>query len=305
MPEYKAVPGGHAISKKIADLLEDINSQLYNGMNRAETIREINDILHGRSDTSVDMLLSMLNEQGGSEYAERIGELRGQIEAFFLQKVLRSWPYTRIGNQEYQYKTWDFLTDRPLKVIDQRIFDHAVENGFPPDFFKESYFDQVTIYCMPDGADCSFSNFRDCAFSVCGMRGAVFDNASIYDTDFHSSLLHMVNFTSASIANSHFWDCSLASVSFQDARLKSCLTVDCSMDQIDFQGATLDGSSYGRIKAKRIMNLPSVTITQGGATAAEVQRLRISTFRELGVSMFPVKQRSPSDRRRKPSAPER
>lgn len=138
MPEYKAVPGGHAISKKIADLLEDINSQLYNGMNRAETIREINDILHGRSDTSVDMLLSMLNEQGGSECAERIGELRGQIEAFFLQKVLRSWPYTRIGNQEYQYKTWDFLTDRPLKVIDQRIFDHAVENGFPPDFFKET-----------------------------------------------------------------------------------------------------------------------------------------------------------------------
>ena len=54
----------------------------------------------------------------------------------------------------------------------------------------------------------------------------------LYDTDFQSSLLQMVNFTGTSIAHSHFGDCDMASVSFQDARLKSCRTLDLSLIHI-------------------------------------------------------------------------
>lgn len=293
------------ISRQIADLFEAFGAPFYSCMDRAKIIREINDTLQERSDMSVNMLLSAVRETCGPEYAIKSDIVDEKIKAFQRQKVLRSKPYTRNGSQEYQYKVWDFDPKHPLKIVDQGLFDHAAEYGFPPDFFKASFFDHVSIYCMPDGADCSGSHFQDCTFAVCGIRGAVFDNAVIYDTQFHSSLLHMVNFSEASIANTHFRDCDLMSVSFQDARLKSCLAVDCSMEQIDFQNAFLDGASFGRIRASRILNLPSTTITQGGATTKTVWNLRASIFRELGVSMFPARQHPPINRRKKVSAPER
>lgn len=158
---------------------------------------------------------------------------------------------------------------------------------------------------MPDNVDLSFSHFHSCQFSTCGIRGAVFDHADLYDTDFRSALLQMVNFTEASIAHCHFRDSDLASVSFEDARLKSCLTLDCKMYRVDFRGAMLDGASFGRIDAQHILNLYQASITQGGATAEEVRRLRDSIFRELNVPMFPAKQRPARDRRRKAPAPER
>ena len=115
----------------------------------------------------------------------------------------------------------------------------------------------------------------------------------------------MVNFTGASIAHSHFRDSSLVSVSFQEARLKSCLTLDCTLDRVDFLGAVLDGSSYGRVAASGIQNLPGATITQGGATREEAERLRASIFHELGVPMFQVRQRPRPARQERPHILER
>ena len=304
MTYFQAVRSGAEISMSIADLLEQADPALYNGTNRVQTIREVNDILQGRSDLSFDMLYSILDQKCGSENGQ-VEKIKRDTEAFRHQKLCRTLRYTMSGSQKYHYDMWDYDPQRPLKIIGQPLFDHAAEHGFPPDFFTESYFDHVTIYCMPDNVDLSFSHFESCRFSVCGIRGAVFDNADLYDTNFQSSLLQMVNFTGASIAHSHFRDCDMVSVSFQDARLKNCLTVDCTMDRVDFLCATLDGSSYGRIAASGIQNLPSATITQGGATHEEVGRLRTDTFRELGIPMFPVKQRPLSNRRTKPHVPER
>lgn len=303
MLQYQAVPSSLAISRKIADLLEDFIPE--EKFDRAKLVRGINDVLQGRSDMSLDMLVSILQERAAPERVQDVNAVLEKIEAFYRQKMMLGRCYTKAGCQAYQYKLWDLDPNHPLKIIDQSLFDHAAANGFPPDFFKESYFDEVTIYCMPDGADCSESYFQGCDFAVCGIRGAVFDKATLYDSEFHSSVLQMVNFTGTTIVSTHFRDSSLKSVSFQDARLKSCLTVDCSMDQIDFLNAELDGASYGRVNSHRILNLPSTTITQGGATTEEVTRLRFSIFRELNVSMFPVKHRPPANRRRKVSAPER
>ena len=264
----------------------------------------MNDILQGRSELSFDMLYSILEQKCGGE-AGQVEKVKRDAEAFRHQKLCRTLRYTLSGSQEYHYEMWDFDPKRPLKIISQPLFDHAAEHGFPPDFFTESYFDHVTIYCMPDNVDCSFSQFQSCQFSVCGIRGAVFDNATLDDTDFHSALLRMVNFTGASIAHSHFRDSSLVSVSFQEARLKSCLTLDCTLDRVDFLGAVLDGSSYGRVAASGIQNLPSATITQGGATQEEAERLRASVFHELAVPILPVRQRPRPARQEKPSQPER
>ncbi len=304
MAHFQAVRSGLAISQSIADMLERADPAQYNGANRTQTIREVNDILQGRSELSFDMLYSILEQKCGGE-AGQVEKVRRDAEAFRHQKLCRTLRYTLSGSQEYHYEMWDFDPKRPLKIISQPLFDHAAEHGFPPDFFTESYFDHVTIYCMPDNVDCSFSQFQNCRFSVCGIRGAVFDNATLDNTDFHSALLQMVNFTGASIAHSHFRDSSLVSVSFQEARLKSCLTLDCTLNRVDFLGAVLDGSSYDRVAASGIQNLPSATITQGGATREEAERLRASVFHELGVPMFQVRQRPRPARQERPRVPER
>lgn len=304
MAHFQAVRSGLAISQSIADMLERADPTQYNGANRVQTIRETNDILQDRSELSLDMLYSLLAQTCGGEDGQ-VEKIRRDVEVFCVQKSNRARRYTLTGAQEYHYEMWDFDPKRPLKIISQPLFDHAAEHGFPPDFFTESYFDHVTIYCMPDNVDCSFSQFQSCQFSVCGIRGAVFDNATLDDTDFHSALLRMVNFTGASIAHSHFRDSTLVSVSFQEARLKSCLTLDCTLDRVDFLGAVLDGSSYGRVAASGIQNLPSATITQGGATQEEAERLRASVFHELAVPILPVRQRPRPARQEKPSQPER
>lgn len=203
MAHFQAVRSGLAISQSIADMLERADPTQYNGANRVQTIRETNDILQDRSELSLDMLYSLLAQTCGGE-AGQVEKIRRDVEAFCVQKSNRARRYTLTGAQEYHYEMWDFDPKRPLKIISQPLFDHAAEHGFPPDFFTESYFDHVTIYCMPDNVDCSFSQFQSCQFSVCGIRGAVFDNATLDDTDFHSALLRMVNFTGASIAHSHF-----------------------------------------------------------------------------------------------------
>lgn len=300
---YKAVPSGLQISKNIADILEEAAGS-HRG-NRVQIIQEWNDALQGRFDLSLDMLYERLEQICDGGDPEQIENVKRNMALFRHQKMLRTLRYTMTGSQTYDYQLWDLDPGHSLKIIDQEIFDHAAEHGFPPDFFTKSYFDSVTVYCMPDGVDCSSSRFHHCSFSVCGIRGAVFDNADIYDTDFHSALLQMVNFTGATITHSHFRDCYLASVSFQDARLKFCLTADCEMNRVDFQGAVLDSSNYGRIKARDILNLSGAAITQGGATAEEIRRLRFSVFRELGVSISPARLRLPADRSKKVSALER
>ena len=304
MAHFQAVRSGLAISQSIADMLERADPTQYNGANRVQTIRETNDILQDRSELSLDMLYSLLAQTCGGA-AGQVEKIRRDVEAFCVQKSNRARRYTLTGAQEYHYEMWDFDPKRPLKIISQPLFDHAAEHGFPPDFFTESYFDHVTIYCMPDNVDCSFSQFQSCQFSVCGIRGAVFDNATLDDTDFHSALLQMVNFTGASIAHSHFRACDMKSVSFQDTRMKNCLTLDCTLDRVDFLGAVLDGSSYGRVAASGIQNLPGATITQGGATREEAERLRASIFHELGVPMFQVRQRPRPVRQERLCVPER
>lgn len=281
MAEYQKVRSSHKISISIVEYMDYVVPSEYGGPNRARKVREINDILQGRSRKTVDDLIAELTEQSGGHCFAEIEKSQREIQAFQTQRTLLTCPYTMTGNRQYDYKLCDLNPQRPLKVIDQKIFDQAVNDGFPPDFFKESYFDHVVIYCMPDGVDCSFSHFQDCSFTVCGIREVVFDNASIYDTDFHSSLLQRVNFTEAGLSYVRFRDSSLVSVSFQDSYMKSCQTIDCTMDRIDFRGAFLDGCSYGRITASGIRGIRNATITQGGATTDECRRNRTAIFRAL------------------------
>ena len=294
--EHRKVMGSHQISIRAADLLEDMRPQHYNGRNRAQTVRTINDILQGRTERTVDAFLIGLRNTGGEDYAQRVEEISREIQAFLTQKELLTQPYTKSSSKQYKYRSYDPPIGRKLKIVNQRLYDCAAKAGFPPNFFRETYFDQVTFYCIPDHTDFNFSYFSNCTFAVCRIREATFDGATLSSSEFHSCVMQYATFFNASIDHTHFHDSTLRNVSFQEARLKSCNTVDCELDGVGFLNATLDGCFFGRVAARSIRGLHTATITQGGATDSEVKRNRESIFAALrpeqGLRLeFPAKRR--------------
>ena len=207
--------------------------------------------------------------------------LRQRITDFQAQKELLPQPYTKSGSQQYHYKIFDPSEERPLKIVDQRLYDRAAKDGFPPGFFRETYFDRVTFYCIPDHTDFNFSRFSNCTFAVCRIKEATFDGAALSSSEFHSCAMQYVTFFQASIAHTHFHDSTLQNVSFQKAWMKSCHTIDCDLENISFLHTTLDGCSFGRVTAHGISNLHTATITQGGATEEEVEQNRKAIFSAL------------------------
>ena len=81
--EHRKVMGSHQISIRAADLLEDMRPQHYNGMNRAQTVRTINDILQGRTERTVDAFLVGLRNTGGEDYAQRVEEISREDTGVF------------------------------------------------------------------------------------------------------------------------------------------------------------------------------------------------------------------------------
>ena len=284
MPDYQAVLSSHEISKNIADLLEDIDPIQYNGSNRARRVRNVNDF-QGRNDMPLEPLLDWAAKADRGAYAGKVAVLRQSIRDFQTQKALLTVPYTRTSHKQFEYKTIELEMDRPMKVIDQQIYDRAAKSGFPRNFFQESYFDHVTLYCMPDNANCNFSHFSDCSFHVCRLYGVKFWDTRLYGCEFHSCRIEFTLFPDSTLANTHFRDCSIHSAAFLRSRMTRCNTVDCSVGRLNFNGARLDGCTYGRITRlpnSRIEGLEDASITMGGATQEEVRYNRNAIFHALG-----------------------
>lgn len=283
MNDYKAVRSSLDISKSIAFYLEMSDPAAFRLRDRAGSIRTINDILQGRSEKTVEAMLAELEQKGGTYYAGEIAILRQNIQDFQRQKMMLTQPYCKSSGKTYRFRTFDNSIGRSLKIVDQKLFDKAAKAGFPPEFFRETYFDQVNIYCLPEYADFYGSTFQNCAFAVCRISAPSFIGASIYSSEFHSCVLEYADFFESSIAHTHFHDSALSHVTFQKARMKSCNTIDCTLDSINYLTATLDGCSFGRVTASDVRNLDTATITQGGAGQEECRRNRDAIFQALGV----------------------
>lgn len=279
MNDYKAVRSSLDISKSIAFYLEMSDPAAFRLRDRAGSIRTINDILQGRSEKTVEAMLAELEQKGGTYYAGEIAILRQNIQDFQRQKMMLTQPYCKSSGKTYRFRTFDNSIGRSLKIVDQKLFDKAAKAGFPPEFFRETYFDQVNIYCLPEHADFYGSTIQNCAFAVCRISAPSFIGASIYSSEFHSCVLEYADFFESSIAHTHFHDSALSHVTFQKARMKSCNTIDCTLDSINYLTATLDGCSFGRVTASDVQNLDTATITQGGAGQEECRRNRDAIFR--------------------------
>ena len=243
-------------------------------------IQTVNDILQGRTERTVDDLLSEVRRKGGDAGAGRIARIEREIKDFQSQRALMTLPLTGPASTGEQIDLGS-LEAGTKPVITQEIYDKAVRLGFPHDFFRQSYFENVTFYCIPDRTDFNFSYFSNCSFAVCRIREATFDGASIYSSEFHSCSMQYATFFKATLSYTHFHDSTLQNVSFQDAHMKSCNTVDCRLEKVGFLNTTLDGCSYGRITAQSIRNLHTATITQGGATHEEVMHNREAIYAAL------------------------
>ena len=280
MIDYKAVPSGLDISRRVVDCLEAAAPAAYRYEERVQAIQTVNDILQGRAARTVEELLAELGKCSGKQ----ADNLRADIRDFQRQKELLTRTYdTRWTGEAYFFEQRKGTEGRTLKVIDQTLYDRAAQEGFPPEFFREAYFDGVTFYCLPKFADFLGSELHRCKFAVCRITSASFVFSHIYDTEFYSSVLSYVDLCGATLSHTHFRDCELSNVMLQTARLKGCNTIDCTMDGVDYAGATLDGCTFGRVTAGKI-RLDCATITQGGATEEECRRNRQAIYQALGVS---------------------
>ena len=278
MIEYKAVPSGLELSRRIVDCLEDAAPREYQLGEAVCAIRAVNGILQGRSTRSADELLAELEK-----CVDYTVPLLQSVRNFLRQKDLLMTPYTKHASRKpFTFQYCSFSGGRRLKIISQPLYDRAVKAGFPMNFFRESYFDHVTFYCLPDGVDLSGSVLRNCKFAVCRIKGISFGYSHIYDTEFYSSILNCADFYSATLANTRFQDCELSHVTMQSTSFKHCSTTDCTMDNVDYAGATLDGCFFEQITAGTI-RLDWATITQGGATEEECRQNREAIYRVLRV----------------------
>lgn len=279
MADYQKVKSGLEISMGIADYLQLVAPKQFDGRCRAKIIREANDTIQGRTTRTVVELLDEVREKGRGWYPQEIERFSQEIAALQAQKELMVSPYTKKGIGEHTLQS--YTSTGPLKVIDQRHYDQAVAEGFPPDFFRKSYFNRVIFYCLPDDTDLTLSEFHNCTFAVCRIKGAHFDNTSLYDCDFYSCFIRNVAFSSASIAHTHFRDSFFRNVSFQRASLKHTYVMDSTMERSNFRDAVLDGCYFGRTLAKGTLNLSSAYITRGGCTEEEVEAERCTIHKVL------------------------
>lgn len=279
MSDYKAVHSGTELSRRITDCLEASAPRAYEFEERTRTIRSLNDILQSRSTRSVDELLAELDKCKDT----RLPAVREEVQAFLRQKELLTKPYNkRSSGKQFVFQWTKGSENRKLKVIDQKLYDRAAREGFPANFFRESCFDHVTFYCLPDTVDFCGSELHGCKFAVCRMEGISFGHSHIYDTEFYSSILNHVDMYEAVLSHTHFHDCELSHMMVQRATLKSCHTTDCTMDNVDYAGSTLDGCTFNRITAGAIC-LDWTSITQAGATAEECRQNKDAIYKALGV----------------------
>lgn len=293
---YQPVRSTREISKSLAFYLEMSDPANDPPSDLSKTVRTVNDILQGRSERTIDSLLAEVESKGGDYYAQEIKGVRKDILAFQAQKQMIDQPYTKTSAKQYHFRMYEHGA-KPLKIVNQRLFDWAAKGGFPPDFFEGTYFDRVTVYCMPDYTHCLDTVFQDCTFAVCRMNGIHFEDASLYGSEFHSCCLSGTIFSDSTLANTHFYDCIQQRGGFIRSRLNRCHTLDSQMVRVTFAESILDGCSFDRVQATRIRGLHTATITQGGATEAECRQNREAIYKALApTEPHPNKAATPLER---------
>lgn len=127
--EYTAIRSSLEISRDMADYLEAADPQKYPPASRAQTIREINDILTGRSDAPFDSPLGRARDKRAIELMADFAALSIQVKQMELPS-----PFKR--GRAQKYPLWNVDAETPLKWIDQKRYDSAVRNGFPDGFLS-------------------------------------------------------------------------------------------------------------------------------------------------------------------------
>lgn len=284
------------IAISLADYLETFYRKQYPPNSRADTVCEVNDILQGRAQRTVQDFFRELETSNGGDLGE-VAQLKRDAEDFQRQRSLIKEPNPYVNSEwPYEPEIMGGGSDLMRKVIDQKLYDAAAERGFPSSFFRQSFFDHVTLYDIPDFQDCSLSVFQSCKFSVCRLHGIDFEDTNIYSSDFNTVYMESTFFDLSSMASTRFRDCEMREVSFRDCHMKSVRALDCVMERVSFSGARLDGCSFDRVKPHIVTGLRHATITQSGATDEECERNRRAIWEALAPARVPKARTPPKAR---------
>ena len=278
MAQYQYILPSITVSRQLFEELNRICANDYLEENRSFFISVLDERLSGRDTKGVSNHLDVLTKYGDKQSIHVADMVKDWLKRYHAQRSLIHVPYdspvltdsTRIENKPGL-----------LREVTQDMYDSAVINGFPQDFFRDAEFFVVNFYCLPDGADFRGSWLKNCTFAVCRVSGVNFENARIYDSQYYSSLLEYCSFEHANLAHTHFRDCEINDTFFRHAWLKRCNTTDCTMERVGYSHATLDGCSFQHVTAKLIRGLSTATITQGGATEEEAAENRTAVLAAL------------------------
>ncbi|MCL2837625.1 MAG: pentapeptide repeat-containing protein [Oscillospiraceae bacterium] len=284
-PEFQKVKAGLTISQEIHWFLKNVDGQNYKFSDFEQSVKGFNDILQGRGE-HIKAFIVRLKEKYGTLHVKKVDLIEKDISNFLMQKVLLDKVYDKSSSQKYDTEIYPH-PDKPLKIITQKIYDSAVKGGFPNDFFKDSYFEGIKFYCLPDCADFSNSRLVECRFTVCRAVGANFNNATLDGAEFHTSNLQNADFSSAYIRYTQFRDCDISSASFHRSLLNECYIADCVLDKVNFFNIHFKESRVERITANDIKEFRTVQFSMNGATKEECRKNRESIYTAFGVPMPP------------------
>ena len=292
--DFKAVRSGLNIARSFYTYLNLCAPPNCPAAGRTRTVEEINNILQGRDKKcSVEAFLAQVDEICGEwkDYAEDRAMLHQRVRDFLRQKELLSQKYTKTG-------VWNFECEMRdgKKIINQELYDQAANSGFPPGFFRKTYFDRVTLYCLPDAQDCSESAFNLCSFTVCRINSADFESSAFFNCEFHTCDIVNATFYRAVLDNCRFHDSHCENVSFESALLKSCGFTDGKMKETNYRNATLDGCYFTTTQSRGARNVCTVMVRQSGATTEEERQNRAALLLALKP---PPKARQPPKKAKK------
>lgn len=256
-------PSSHDIAMRVVDLFEDTYNPWVVHKTTPEAITLVNDALIGRPNDGLisSSILSDIEDvkrlvkMDEERFPASVARIISDISLFEEKKNLRGFEVALLSNEDNRldyYTSGEHFEDMP--VVTQAEYDAALEKGIPPRFFQHVYFDHVTFYGVPEGADYSTSRFNDCKFIGCQLDNCDFSSTA-GQVSFYNSDIANTNFYRAHLDHTYFFDSNLDNVSFDSAQVSMCRFTDCTMHKTDLFISHWKDLDLVRVEAAMTQNL--------------------------------------------------
>lgn len=206
---------------------------------------------------------NLFNENGKKDIIELVNELAIAIE-----------------KNEYFY---GYLIDtyNGGKIIPQPCLDAALKENEEISL-KNCYLSDLSII-VKHGKITDFSGayISNCIIEIKSAEKISFKGASINSTNIKDTNILNADFTDCGIYQTQIENCNLEKADFTFTRFKGGYIRDSNLKEANLLNAHIDGTWFAQNLTQDVSNLDTISITQGGATNEEVNRLKESIQKEF------------------------